>query len=60
MLLQAPKNGFFSVVDRTNGKLINAGQFIPGGNWANGYDTTTGRPIENPAPRRDRHARTGR
>lgn len=51
VLMQAPKNGFFYVVDRTNGKLINAGQFIPGVNWATGYDLKTGRPIENPAAR---------
>jgi quinohemoprotein ethanol dehydrogenase len=51
VLMQAPKNGFFYVVDRTNGKLINAGQFIPGVNWATGYDMKTGRPIENPEAR---------
>ena len=51
VLMQAPKNGFFYVIDRTNGRLINAGQFIPGVNWATGYDMKTGRPIENPAAR---------
>lgn len=51
VLMQAPKNGFFYVIDRTDGKLINAGQFIPGVNWASGYDMKTGRPIENPAAR---------
>lgn len=51
VLMQAPKNGFFYVIDRTNGKLINAGQFIPGVNWASGYDLKTGRPIENPEAR---------
>ena len=51
VLMQAPKNGFFYVVDRTDGKLINAGQFIPGVNWATGYDMKTGRPIENPEAR---------
>lgn len=51
VLMQAPKNGFFYVIDRTNGKLINAGQFIPGVNWASGYDLSTGRPIENPEAR---------
>jgi quinohemoprotein ethanol dehydrogenase len=50
VLMQAPKNGFFYVVDRTTGKLINAGQFIPGVNWATGYGPD-GRPIENPAAR---------
>ncbi len=51
VLMQAPKNGFFYVIDRTDGKLINAGQYIPGVNWATGYDLKTGRPIENPAAR---------
>lgn len=57
VLMQAPKNGFFYVVDRTNGKLINAGQFIPGVNWASGYDLKTGRPIEHPE---SRYYRTGK
>ena len=51
VLMQAPKNGFFYVIDRTNGKLVNAGQFIPGVNWATGYDLATGRPKENPESR---------
>lgn len=57
VLMQAPKNGFFYVIDRTNGKLIRAGQFIPGVNWASGYDMKTGRPVENPAAR---YYRTGK
>ena len=51
VLMQAPKNGFFFVVDRTDGKLINAGKFIPVVNWADHYDLATGRPVENPAAR---------
>lgn len=43
--MQAPKNGFFYVVDRTNGKLISAKNFVPV-NWATGIDPNTGRPIE--------------
>jgi quinohemoprotein ethanol dehydrogenase len=50
VLMQAPKNGFFYVVDRTSGKLISAKNFVPQ-NWATGVDLTTGRPIENPAAR---------
>ena len=41
VLMQAPKNGFFFVVDRTNGKLINAGKFI---NGQLGRTATTSRP----------------
>ena len=33
VLMQAPKNGFFYVIDRTNGKLISAEPFVPV-NWA--------------------------
>ncbi|MGA8489237.1 MAG: PQQ-dependent dehydrogenase, methanol/ethanol family [Terriglobales bacterium] len=45
VLLQAPKNGFFYVIDRTNGKLISAKPFTYI-NWATGVDLKTGRPIE--------------
>ncbi|KQS03678.1 alcohol dehydrogenase [Sphingomonas sp. Leaf357] len=51
VLMQAPKNGFFFVIDRTNGQLIDAKTFVPTVNWASGYDMKTGRPIENPAAR---------
>jgi quinohemoprotein ethanol dehydrogenase len=51
VLMQAPKNGFFFVIDRTNGKLISASPFVDGINWATGYDLETGRPIENPDAR---------
>ncbi len=50
VLMQAPKNGFFYVIDRTNGKLISAKPFAPE-NWAKGIDLATGRPIMNPAAR---------
>lgn len=51
VLMQAPKNGFFFVIDRTDGSLISAEPFINGVNWATGYDPDTGRPIENPDAR---------
>ncbi|MEM7675449.1 MAG: PQQ-dependent dehydrogenase, methanol/ethanol family [Myxococcota bacterium] len=44
-LVQAPKNGFFYVIDRTNGKLISANNYVPV-TWATGVDPKTGRPIE--------------
>ncbi len=49
VILHAPKNGFFYVLDRTNGKFISADNFVPV-NWAKGYDKN-GRPIENPEAR---------
>ena len=50
VLMQAPKNGFFYVLDRTNGKLISAKPYATV-NWATAIDPTSGRPIENPAAR---------
>ena len=50
VLIQAPKNGIFYVLDRTNGKLIWAKPFAPI-TWAKSVDMKTGRPIENPDAR---------
>ncbi|NWG53779.1 MAG: PQQ-dependent dehydrogenase, methanol/ethanol family [Hydrogenophilaceae bacterium] len=50
VLLHAPKNGFFYVIDRTNCALISAGS-IATQTWASGVDPQTGRPIENPDAR---------
>src|SRR5690606_34090274 len=47
VLLHAPKNGFFYVIDRATGELISAKNHVPV-NWASGIDMTTGRPIMNP------------
>jgi quinohemoprotein ethanol dehydrogenase len=47
VLMQAPKTGYFYVIDRTNGKFISAGQIAPV-TWAKGVDPKTGRPIINP------------
>jgi quinohemoprotein ethanol dehydrogenase len=49
VILHAPKNGFFFVIDRTNGKFISAKNFVDV-NWASGYDSN-GRPVELPAAR---------
>jgi len=49
VVMQAPKNGFFFVVDRTNGKFLSAKPYVPV-NWATGYDAN-GRPIEVPGAR---------
>ncbi|MEJ1968501.1 MAG: PQQ-binding-like beta-propeller repeat protein [Rhizomicrobium sp.] len=50
VLMQAPKNGFFYVIDRTTGKLISA-QPYTAITWAKGVDMATGRPIETPGVR---------
>jgi quinohemoprotein ethanol dehydrogenase len=44
VLMQAPKNGFFYVIDRTNGEFISGAPYTEL-NWATGLDKT-GRPIE--------------
>ena len=46
VLMQANRNGFFYVIDRANGKLLSAKQYIDGVNWATGIDMKTGAPIE--------------
>lgn len=51
VVMQAPKNGFFYVIDRTNGKLISATPIVNGINWATGIDVASGRPEEIPAAR---------
>jgi quinohemoprotein ethanol dehydrogenase len=50
VLMHAPKNGFFYVIDRHEQKLISAGKFAPM-NWAERVDLATGRPIEVPEAR---------
>ena len=45
VLMQAPKNGFFYVLDRTSGELLSAENYAPV-NWASGIDMATGRPNE--------------
>ena len=47
VLLQAPKNGFFYVIDREDGKLLRANPFATV-TWASHVDLETGRPVENP------------
>ncbi|MCZ6618957.1 MAG: PQQ-dependent dehydrogenase, methanol/ethanol family [Gammaproteobacteria bacterium] len=45
VLMQAPKNGFFYVLDRASGKLISAEKYAPA-TWASHVDLSTGRPVE--------------
>ena len=45
-LVQANRNGFFYVLDRTNGKLIAANPYVKV-NWADKIDMATGRPVES-------------
>jgi quinohemoprotein ethanol dehydrogenase len=50
VLLHAPKNGFFYVIDRKTGELLSAEKFTAV-SWASHIDLKTGRPVENPEAR---------
>jgi quinohemoprotein ethanol dehydrogenase len=52
VVMQAPKNGYFYVLDAASGELISAKPIVPV-NWSSGIDMKTGRPIMNPAARYD-------
>ena len=45
VIMQAPKNGFFYVIDRETGTLISAQNYVPT-NWATHVDMASGRPVE--------------
>ena len=49
VVLHAPKNGFFYVLDRATGEFISANNFVPQ-NWAMGFEAD-GTPIVNPEAR---------
>jgi quinohemoprotein ethanol dehydrogenase len=50
VLMQAPKNGFFYVLDRKSGELLSANNYI-NITWATHVDMKTGRPVEVPEAR---------
>ena len=50
VLMQAPKNGFFYVLDRATGELLSAKPFAKV-TWAKSIDMKTGRPVEDPGIR---------
>ncbi|PXX30526.1 quinohemoprotein ethanol dehydrogenase [Arenibacter sp. ARW7G5Y1] len=45
VIMQAPKNGFFYVIDRKTGELISADPYVYI-NWASHVDLKTGKPVE--------------
>ncbi|MAJ59792.1 MAG: PQQ-dependent dehydrogenase, methanol/ethanol family [bacterium TMED88] len=45
VIMQAPKNGFFYVLDRQTGELLSAEKYMPV-TWATHVDLETGRPVE--------------
>ena len=44
VIMQAPKNGFFYVLDRKTGELLSANNYAPV-NWASHVDLETGKPV---------------
>lgn len=50
VIMQAPKNGFFYVIDREDGEFISGDPFVPV-NWASHIDSETGRPVETEGAR---------
>jgi PQQ-dependent dehydrogenase (methanol/ethanol family) len=50
VLMQAPKNGFFYVLDRATGEFISGSAYV-NVTWASGLDAKTGRPVEKPEAR---------
>jgi quinohemoprotein ethanol dehydrogenase len=57
VLMQAPKNGFFYVIDRADGKLISA-EKITKVSWAERIDPKSGRPVESHNARNQEGAAT--
>ena len=49
LLLHPARNGFMFVMDRETGEVLSAEKFMPSTNWADHYDLSTGKPVENPA-----------
>ncbi len=56
-IVQAPKNGFFYVIDRITGEFLSGQAFADHLTWATGIDPETGRPMETPEAR---YGMTGR
>jgi len=50
VIMHAPKNGFFYIIDRSTGKPLSAEKFAPV-NWASHVDLETGRPQETEGAR---------
>ena len=59
VLMQAPKNGFFYVLDRATGELLSADKYIDA-TWASHVDVESGRPVETANADHSRESRTTR
>jgi quinohemoprotein ethanol dehydrogenase len=56
VIMQAPKNGFFYVLDRKTGEFLSGKPYVKV-TWATGLDPKTGAPIEAPNMRYDNEER---
>ena len=50
VLMHAPKDGFFYVLDRSNGEVLSANNYVPV-TWASRVDIPSGKPVINEAAR---------
>ena len=49
VVMQAPKNGVFYVIEAATGKVVSADPFVPSINWLTGFDEDNNwKPILNP------------
>jgi len=48
VIMHAPKNGFFYVIDRATGELISGKSYVSVNTWASHIDMATGRPVLMP------------
>ncbi|HEY8509007.1 MAG TPA: PQQ-dependent dehydrogenase, methanol/ethanol family [Steroidobacteraceae bacterium] len=56
VLMQAPKNGVFYVIEAATGKVLSAKLYVPSANWLTGFDENF-RPILNPEANYGAHNR---
>lgn len=54
VVMHAPKNGYFFVLDAKTGAFVAGNPFVDGINWAKGLDPKTGRPMVNPEAQYER------
>ncbi len=58
VLMQAPKTGFFYIIDRKTGRVLSAEKFVPV-TWADHIDLETGRPVEAAGARSYKYSSNG-
>ncbi|HTR47625.1 MAG TPA: PQQ-dependent dehydrogenase, methanol/ethanol family [Verrucomicrobiae bacterium] len=59
VLMQAPKTGFFYIIDRKTGQVLSAEKYVPV-TWADHVDLKTGRPVEASDARSYRYSSNGK